>query len=78
MIEVVICVGTECSYKGGLQIHDFLERDATLVGKILVTTARCLNKACKPDQAPVVSIGGQILKKATLDQVLALIREKLP
>ncbi|MBF0500267.1 MAG: hypothetical protein HQM09_09045 [Candidatus Riflebacteria bacterium] len=75
MVEVIVCVGTDCSYKGGLQIYDFLEHDPSLEGRINLATAKCFNRACKPDNAPLVSVNGKIIGRATLDKVLAAITE---
>jgi NADH:ubiquinone oxidoreductase subunit E len=60
-----------------MQIHDFLEQDPLFRDRIVLTTGKCFQEACKPDQAPVVSVDGVLIKRATLDQVLAAIREKL-
>lgn len=77
MLEIIICVGTDCSFKGSLDIHEFLEHDRSLQGKVLVKTGKCFEKACKSDNAPVVSVDGTLILKATLDKVLAAIQEKL-
>ncbi len=77
MVEVVVCLGTDCAYRGGLQIHEYLEDDASLSEKIVLRTARCINRSCKPDQAPIVIVAGQKIERATLDKVLVAIRENL-
>ena len=76
MIKVQVCVGTSCSYKGGLDILEYLEHDESLKEKIELASSNCINKACKPDNSPVVMVEDEILLKTTLDKVLLKIREK--
>ena len=78
MIKVIVCLGTNCSFQGGMQIHDFLEQDPLFHGRIELVAGKCFQEACKPDQAPVVSVDGELIRKATLDKVLAAVRERLP
>lgn len=77
MLKVHVCVGTSCSFNGGLDILDYLEHDPDLKDKIEVLSARCFNKACKPDCSPVILIGDELLTHAKLDKVLLKIGEKL-
>lgn len=77
MLKVQVCVGTSCSFNGGLDILDYLEHDMALKGKIEIVSARCFNKACKPDNSPVIMIGDELLINAKLDKVLLKIGEKL-
>ncbi len=76
MIEVKVCVGTGCTFKGALNILDFLETDSILKEKITLSTCNCFDKACKPDNSPVIMVGGELIKKATVDKVLVKIGEK--
>lgn len=73
MIDIKICVGTNCSFKGSLDILDYLENDQELSGRITVSTCGCFDKACKPDNAPVVMVDGELILGATLDRVLLRI-----
>ena len=77
MLEVRVCVGTSCAYKGGLQILEYLEDDEDLQKQITLITCNCINKKCKPDFSPIVVVGDEMIKKATLNKVLVKIREEL-
>lgn len=76
MLSVKVCAGTNCSYKGSLEILDYLEQDENLKDKITIKSCNCFDKACKPNNAPVVKVGDELLVKATLDKVLLKIGEK--
>ncbi len=77
MLEIKICVGTSCSFKGSLDILEYLENDASLEGKVKIEHAQCFNKACKPNESPVIMIGDELFTKMTLGTVLTMIQEKL-
>jgi NADH:ubiquinone oxidoreductase subunit E len=77
MLEVKVCVGTSCSFGGGLEILEYLEQDEGLEDKIHLTTSKCFNKACKPNNSPIVQVGDEFVTNATLDKVLLKIGEKL-
>ncbi|HCL57846.1 MAG TPA: hypothetical protein DHW82_12685 [Spirochaetia bacterium] len=77
MVDVKICVGTNCSFKGSLDILEYLESDESLSETIRISTHSCFNKACKPNNAPVVMVQDELILKATLDKILLKIREKL-
>jgi len=77
MLEVRVCVGTNCAYKGGLHILEYLEEEEDLQKKITLITCNCINKECKPDFSPVVVVGNEMIKKSTLNKVLVKIREEL-
>lgn len=77
MLKVNVCVGTSCSFNGGLDILDYLEHDVALKGKITLRTVKCLDKACKPNNSPIVVIDDEMLLNAKLDKVLLKIGEKL-
>jgi NADH:ubiquinone oxidoreductase subunit E len=77
MLEVKICAGTHCSYRGGLDILEYLQNDETFANKIELMTSTCINHLCKEDNAPVVQVGDEIITNATLDKILTKIGEKL-
>jgi NADH:ubiquinone oxidoreductase subunit E len=77
MLEVKVCVGTSCSFKGALDILEHLENDSSLEGKINIEHTQCFNKACKPNESPVIMIDGQLYTKMSLGSVLTAIQEKL-
>jgi NADH:ubiquinone oxidoreductase subunit E len=77
MIKVKVCVGTNCSFNGGLELLEYLEENRLLKDKIEIETSRCFNKVCKPDNSPVVMIDEEMLTRAKLDDVLMKISEKL-
>lgn len=77
MIDVKICVGTNCSFTGSLDILEFLENDEKYVDKIKIETCKCFDQQCKPDNAPLVKVNGDLILKATLDKVLLKIGEKM-
>ena len=76
MLIIKLCAGTNCSFKGSLDILEYLENDETLSGKINIEIVNCIDKKCKPDNAPVVMVGDEIILKATLDKVLLKVGEK--
>ena len=76
MLEVKVCAGTNCSFKGSLDIIEYLENDENLTGKIKISIVNCIDKKCKPDNAPVVMVGTELITHATLDRVLLKIGEK--
>jgi len=73
MIKIQICVGTNCSFKGSLDLLEYLEHDERLKGKVEISTSNCFNKVCKNNNSPVVMINNELMLKATLDQVLSKI-----
>lgn len=77
MLKVKVCAGTNCSYKGSLDILEYLENDESLKNKIEIKSSNCFDKACKPNGSPVVKIGDELIKNATLDKVLSKIGEML-
>ena len=76
MLEVKVCVGTNCTFKGALNILEYLENDKKLKGKTKIITCNCFDKTCKPDNCPRVMVGEEIIKKATIDKILVKIGEK--
>ncbi len=77
MVNVTICVGTNCSFQGGLDILDYLENDIEMKNQLKVVTSNCIGKACKPDNSPIVMVEDEMIARASLDQVLLKIREKI-
>jgi NADH:ubiquinone oxidoreductase subunit E len=77
MLEVKVCVGTNCSFQGGLDILEYLENEESLEGKIQVSTSNCMNKVCRNGNSPVVMVGDEVILKAALDKVLVKIGEKI-
>jgi NADH:ubiquinone oxidoreductase subunit E len=77
MLKVNICSGTQCAFKGNLEILEYLQEDSIFKNKIKVVIKNCMDKACRDDKAPVVNIGDEKIFNATLDKVLKLIEEKL-
>ncbi len=77
MLKVNICSGTQCAFKGNLEILEYLQEDSIFKNKIKVVIKNCVDKACRDDKAPVVIIGDEKIFNATLDKVLKLIEEKL-
>ncbi len=77
MLDIKICVGTSCAFRGGLDILDYLEQNEELNGKVNIKTSKCIDKACKPDNSPVVMINDELLLKTSLDKVLLKISENL-
>jgi len=75
MKDVKICVGTNCSFKGSLDILEYLENDEHLKEKINLSTSNCFDKICRNNHSPVVMVGDEIITKATLDKVLSKIGE---
>lgn len=77
MVEVKICVGTDCAFKGSLDLLEYLENYEPLKGKIELITCSCIERACKPDNAPVVIIGEEVVTSASLDKVLMRLQQRL-
>ena len=79
-IKVRVCVGTNCCFAGGETILEALEDDADLAGFVRVEAIRCLEKTCAGGtESPVVTVGGQLIKRATLEVVMEEIeRQALP
>lgn len=79
-IKVRVCVGTNCCFAGGESILEALEDDADLAGFVRVEAIRCLDKTCAGGtESPVVTVGGQLIKRATLEVVMEEIeRQALP
>jgi len=79
-IKVRVCVGTNCCFAGGESILETLEDDADLAGFVRVEAIRCLDKTCAGGtESPVVTVGGQLIKRATLEVVMEEIeRQALP
>ncbi len=77
MLKVNICSGTECAFRGNLELLEYLQEDSIFKNRIKVGIKNCMDKACKDDKAPVVIIGDETIFNATLDKVLKLIEEKL-
>jgi len=78
--KVRVCVGTNCCFTGGESILEALEDDADLAGFVDVEAIRCLEKTCAGGtESPVVTVGGRLIKRATLEVVMEEIeRQALP
>ncbi len=77
MLKVNICSGTECAFKGNLEILEYLKEDSIFKNRIEVTISNCMDYVCKTDKAPVVIIGEKTIFNATLNKVLKVIEEKM-
>ncbi len=79
-IKVRVCVGTNCCFTGGESILEALEDDDDLAGFVDVEAIRCLEKTCAGGtESPVVTVGGRLIKRATLEVVMEEIeRQALP
>jgi len=79
-IKVRVCVGTNCCFTGGESILEALEDDDDLAGFVDVEAIRCLEKTCASGtESPVVTVGGRLIKRATLEVVMEEIeRQALP
>lgn len=78
-IQVKICAGTACFVMGAPQIQALeFAAPGDLADKIEVTEVRCMNH-CSQNQGynkgPFVEINGEVLEEATLEKVIAKIRE---
>ncbi len=75
IVDVKVCMGTECSMMGNLNLYEYLEElQEDQPGKINLESVVCL-KSCKeePKIAPVVSINGKIRSSRRIDQVISEI-----
>lgn len=76
-VEVKVCMGTECSMMGNLNLYEDLEElKENYPDQIKLETVMCL-KSCKSETetAPVVSINGKIRSSSRIDQVISEIIE---
>ena len=78
-IQVKICAGTACFVMGAPQIQALeFAAPEDLADKIEATEVRCMNH-CSQNQGcnkgPFVEINGEVLEEATLEKVIAKIRE---
>ena len=78
-VSVKICAGTACFVMGAPQIQS-LEFSAPedLADKIEVTEVRCMNHCTRGkgyNKGPFVEVNGELIEEATLEKVIAKIRE---
>ena len=77
-IKVVICSGTACFVMGASDIL-LLEESLSpeLAGNVEIEGATCLGlcRAGERNEAPYVTINGEVMAQATLPKVMARIRE---
>lgn len=70
MVAVKICLGTNCSFRGGQSILDALESDPLLKNRIVIETTRCIDeRCCDGERSPVVEIDGEIIVSASIERV---------
>lgn len=78
-IEVVICAGTLCHVVGGAELFTLSERlDPALSAAVEIKGCPCLDR-CKSrgmENAPFVTVGGALIERATVENVIEAIRDK--
>lgn len=78
-IQVKICAGTACFVMGAPQIQTLeFSVPEDLVGKVEVTEVRCMNHCSQNkgyNKGPFVEVNGEVIEEATLEKVIAKIRE---
>jgi NADH:ubiquinone oxidoreductase subunit E len=73
-LNVQVCVGMNCSFRGGLQLLEALETDQRFQKICEINSSTCLGEACnKGNDSPVVQINDHILVKTTLEEVVQAI-----
>lgn len=75
VVDVKVCMGTECSMMGNLNLYESLEElKENYPNKIKLESVVCL-KTCKLEEkiAPVVSINDEIRSSRRIDQVISEI-----
>lgn len=79
-VKITICVGTTCYVKGNREIKKVLENlPAEIKGCVEVKGAIDLD-GCETQHKgghPYIEINGKIMKEATTEKVLAVIKEEL-
>lgn len=79
-LTVTLCAGTACTVmdaSGLLLLEEHLP--AELRGRVRIRGARCLDH-CKDGRgldAPYVEIGEEVMARATVDKVVARLKERL-
>ena len=78
-IEVKICAGTACFVMGAPQIQALeFSAPADIADKIEVVEVRCMNhcnKGSAYNKGPFVEVDGELIEEATMEKVVAKIRE---
>ena len=78
-IQVKICAGTACFVMGAPQIQALeFAAPEDIVDKIDVTEVRCMNHCSQGkgyNKGPFVEINGEVIQEATLEKVVAKIRD---
>ena len=78
MLDVKICMGTNCLYAGAQAIHDKIEIDPLFDGRIHLETVKCFDGVCdEGTHSPVVKIDGKLYFGLSVEQVSEIIYNKL-
>ena len=76
-LEITICFGTSCFIRGSQkvmkQLGEYVKKNS-LEDKVDIKATFC-HERCQ--RGPVVSIGGQMIEKATIEKVIGVLEEKL-
>lgn len=78
-VKVKICAGTACFVMGAPQIQSLeFAAPEDLADKIEVTEVRCMDYCSRGkgyNKGPFVEINGEVIEEATMEKVVAKIRE---
>lgn len=79
-VVVKICTGTMCYVMGGAELQLLEEHmPAELADKVEISGTPCLDicNTGSSAKAPFVKVGGKIVSEATINKVIAAVREEL-
>ena len=78
-IQVKLCAGTACFVMGAPQIQALeFAAPSDIADKIEVKEVRCMNHCSQAqgyNKGPFVEINGEVIQEATLEKVVARVRE---
>ncbi len=78
-IQVKLCAGTACFVMGAPQIQALeFAAPSDIADKIEVKEVRCMNHCSQGqgyNKGPFVEINGEVIQEATLEKVVAKVRE---
>lgn len=79
-VIVKICTGTMCYVMGGAELQLLDEHMPTeLADRVEISGAPCLDICNQGNgaRAPFVKVGGRVISEATINKVIAAVREEL-
>ncbi len=78
LIEVSVCMGTNCAFRGACQLMEVLKLEEGIRNHCIILETSCMEEMCDHSRnSPVVKIGNDYYQKAQPEAVLEEIYSRM-